>query len=115
MKRGGLIAIIVIALLLLGAGGCLVGNYNRLVAADQSVKNRWAEVDNQLQRRNDLIGNLVESVKGIASQEQAVFGQIANARAALGGAHPRAGDRGRPRHGHGAVTPAGGGGELPAA
>jgi LemA protein len=87
MKSAGLIAIIVIALLLLGVGGCLVGNYNRLVAGDQNVKNRWAEVDNQLQRRNDLIGNLVESVKGIASQEQAVFGEIANARAALGGAH----------------------------
>jgi LemA protein len=87
MKRGGLIAIIVIALLLLAGGGCVVGNYNRLVATDQNVKNRWAEVDNQLQRRNDLIGNLVESVKGIASQEQAVFGEIANARAALGGAH----------------------------
>jgi len=86
MKRGGMIAIIVIALLLLGVGGCLVGNYNRLVAGDQNVKNRWAEVNNQLQRRNDLIGNLVESVKGIASQEQAVFGAIANARAALGGA-----------------------------
>jgi len=86
MKRGGIIAIIVIALLLLGVGGCLVGNYNRLVAGDQNVKNRWAEVNNQLQRRNDLIDNLVQSVKGIASQEQAVFGEIANARAALGGA-----------------------------
>jgi LemA protein len=87
MKSGGLIAIIVIAVLLLGVGGCLVGNYNKLVSADQGVKNRWAEVDNQLQRRGDLIGNLVETVKGVASQEQAVFGQIASARAALGGAH----------------------------
>ncbi len=86
MKRGGLIAIVVIALLLLMTGGCVVGNYNKLVAADQGVKNRWAEVDNQLQRRGDLIGNLVETVKGVASQEQAVFGDIANARAALGGA-----------------------------
>jgi LemA protein len=87
MKSGGMIAILVIAVLLLGVGGCLVGNYNKLVSADQGVKNRWAEVDNQLQRRGDLIGNLVETVKGVASQEQAVFGQIANARAALGGAH----------------------------
>jgi LemA protein len=84
--KAGWIAIIVVAVLLLMAGGCVVGQYNRLISADQSVKSRWAEVDNQLQRRNDLIGNLVESVKGIATQEQVVFGDIANARAAMSGA-----------------------------
>jgi len=86
MKRAGLVIIAVIAVLLLSVGGCLVGNYNRLVTSNETVKNRWAEVENQLQRRNDLIGNLVESVKGIATQEQVVFGNIADARARMGGA-----------------------------
>ena len=84
--RGGLIAIVVIAVLVLGLGGCLVGNYNRLVTTKESVDQRWAQVDNQLQRRNDLIGSLVETVKGTAVQEQEVFGNIADARARLGGA-----------------------------
>jgi LemA protein len=86
MKRGGLIAIAVVALLLIMVGGCLVGNYNRLVTGDQAVKQKWAQVNNQLQRRNDLIGNLAETVKGTATQEQAVFGQIADARAKMAGA-----------------------------
>ena len=47
---------------------------------------KWAQVNNQLQRRNDLIGNLAETVKGTATQEQAVFGQIADARAKMAGA-----------------------------
>jgi LemA protein len=88
MKRGGLIALAVVAVALLGVGGCLVGSYNRLVTAREGVKNSWAQVDNQLQRRSDLIGNLVETVKGTALQEQEVFGQIASARAALAGANP---------------------------
>ena len=86
MKRGPLITIAVVALALMGVGGCLVGNYNRLVTTRESVSQLWAQVDNQLQRRNDLIGNLVETVKGTASQEQAVFGQIADARARMSGA-----------------------------
>jgi LemA protein len=86
MKRGGLITVAVVAVLLLMVGGCLVGNYNRLVTGKEAVNQRWAQVDNQLQRRNDLIGNLVETVKGTATQEQAVFGAIADARARLAGA-----------------------------
>jgi LemA protein len=86
MKRGGLIVIAVVAVLLIGVGGCLVGNYNRLVTSNESVKQRWAQVDNQLQRRNDLIGSLVETVKGTALQEQQVFGEIAAARAGMAGA-----------------------------
>ena len=85
MKRGW-IAIAVVAALLIGVGGCLVGNYNKLVTSKEAVSQRWAQVDNQLQRRNDLIGNLVETVKGTATQEQEVFGQIANARAQMAGA-----------------------------
>jgi LemA protein len=86
MGRGLLIAVAVVAVLLLGVGGCLVGNYNRLVTSNEAVKQKWAQVDNQLQRRNDLIGNLVETVKGTATQEQEVFGAIADARARMSGA-----------------------------
>ena len=86
MKRGGLIAVIVVAVLLLMVGGCLVGNYNKLVNANEAVQQRWAQVNNQLQRRNDLIGNLAETVKGTATQEQTVFGEIADARARMAGA-----------------------------
>jgi len=86
MKRGGLIAVIVVAVLLMMVGGCLVGNYNRLVTGKEAVDQRWAQVNNQLQRRNDLIGNLAETVKGTAIQEQTVFGEIADARAKMAGA-----------------------------
>ncbi len=85
MKRG-LIAIVAVALLLLMVGGCLVGNYNKLVTTKESVSQSWAQVDNQLQRRASLIGNLVETVKGTALQEQQVFGQIADARSKMSGA-----------------------------
>ena len=86
MKRGGLIAIAVVAVLLIAVGGCLVGNYNRLVTSKEGVNQRWAQVNNQLLRRNDLIGSLVESVRGTALQEQQVFGDIARARASMSGA-----------------------------
>src|SRR5258706_41855 len=86
MKQGGLIALGVGALLLIFVGGCLVGNYNRLVTKKEAVDQKWAQVNNQLQRRNDLIGNLAETVKGTATQEQAVFGAIADARAKMAGA-----------------------------
>lgn len=86
MKAGGLIGVAIVVVLLLMLGGCVAGQYNSLVTGRESVKNLWAQVENQLQRRNDLIGNLVESVKGVAAQEQEVYGQIANARAAMAGA-----------------------------
>jgi len=86
MKRGGLLGIAVVAILLVMVGGCLVGNYNRLVTMHEGVSQQWAQVDNQLKRRNDLIGNLVETVKGTATQEQTVFGEIAEARAKMAGA-----------------------------
>ena len=86
MKRGGMMGIAIVAILLVMVGGCLVGNYNRLVTAHEGVSQQWAQVDNQLKRRNDLIGNLVETVKGTATQEQTVFGEIADARAKMAGA-----------------------------
>jgi LemA protein len=84
--RGAWVGIVVVAVALLAVGGCLVGNYNRLVTTKESVNQTWAQVNNQLQRRNDLIGNLTETVKGTALQEQQVFGDIAKARAAMSGA-----------------------------
>jgi LemA protein len=56
---------------------------NQMVALDQNVKANWSQVDVQLQRRADLIPNLVETVKGFTKQESTVFGDIANARAGL--------------------------------
>src|SRR5438128_11393470 len=63
--------------------GC---SYNRFVSQEEAIKTQWAQVENQLQRRNDLIPNLVETTKGIAQQEKDVFGQIAESRAKLSGA-----------------------------
>jgi LemA protein len=65
------------------ASGCA---YNRFTAQEEAIKGAWGEVQNQLLRRNDLIPNLVETVKGIAGQEQEVFGRIADSRARLAGA-----------------------------
>jgi LemA protein len=65
------------------SSGC---SYNRFVGQEEAIKAQWAQVENQLQRRNDLIPNLVETVKGIAQQEKDVFGQIADSRAKLAGA-----------------------------
>jgi LemA protein len=88
MKRFGLlIGLAIVVLVVLGIGGCLTGNYNRLVTAKEAVDQKFAQVDNMLQRRNDLIGSLVETVKGTAIQEQEVFGRIADARAQMSGAH----------------------------
>ena len=84
--RGALIGVIVVVVLLLGLGGCVAGSYNTLVRSKAEVDNRWAQVDNQLKRRADLIGNLVNAVKGGMIQEQEVFGRIADARAAMSGA-----------------------------
>lgn len=74
-------------LVLLSAG--LVGSgcsYNTFTSQEEAIKAQWAQVENQLQRRSDLIPNLVETVKGFAQQEKDVFGQIADARAKMAGA-----------------------------
>jgi LemA protein len=57
-----------------------VGQYNKVVSMDEQVKSQWAQVENQLKRRYDLIPNLVETVKGYAKHEKDVFENIANAR-----------------------------------
>jgi len=81
-----LIVIAVLVVIVLGLFGWAMGERNALVTEQQAVKAQWAQVDVALQRRSDLIPNLVQTVKGYAKQEQTVFTNIANARAALGGA-----------------------------
>jgi LemA protein len=71
----GVIAVIVIGVIMYG-----VGQYNKAVAMDEQVKSQWAQVENQLKRRYDLIPNLVETVKGYAKHEKELFENIANAR-----------------------------------
>jgi LemA protein len=65
--------------------GWYVGTRNRFVTLEESIAASWAEIDNQLKRRADLIPNLVNTVKGFATQEREVFTQIAEARAKLAG------------------------------
>jgi LemA protein len=60
--------------------GC---SYNRFVGQEEAIKQQWAQVENQLQRRNDLIPNLVETVKGYATHEESVFKEIADSRSKL--------------------------------
>jgi LemA protein len=79
----GWIAVIVIVGVLLITFGQYVGVKNMLVAKNEAVKSSWSQVDIVLQRRADLIPNLVETVKGYAQQEVTVFGDIAKARSAL--------------------------------
>src|ERR1700756_2405576 len=78
-----LIAVIVIVVLLFAVGGSYVGAKNQMVTKNESGKAAWSQVAMVLQRRADLIPNLVETVKGCAQQEQTVFGDIAKARSAL--------------------------------
>jgi LemA protein len=77
------IAIIIIALVVLLSFGQYVGVRNTLVTKNEAVKAAWSQVDIVLERRADLIPNLVETVKGYAQQEQTVFGDIAKARSSL--------------------------------
>src|SRR5437868_9063764 len=79
----GLIVVVVILIVVLMFGGMYVSAKNEMVSKNEAVKSTWSQVDVVLQRRADLIPNLVETVKGIAAQEQAVFGEIARARSAL--------------------------------
>ena len=73
----------VLVLVVLMVFGSYVSAKNQMVAKDQNVKAAWSEVDVQLERRADLIPNLVETVKGFTKEESTVFGDIANARAGM--------------------------------
>lgn len=79
----GLIAVVVIVVIVLLVFGQYVSVRNTLVGKNEAVKAAWSQVDIVLQRRADLIPNLVETVKGYAQQEVTVFGDIAKARSAL--------------------------------
>src|SRR5512139_4096286 len=75
-----------LGILALVTSGC---GYNRLVGMREGVHAAWAQVQNQLQRRNDLIPNLVEVTKGYAAHEKSIFEAVANARSRLIGAGNR--------------------------
>jgi LemA protein len=81
-----LIVLGVLVLIVLCVFGWAAGSRNTLVTEREAVNAAWAQVDVALQRRADLIPNLVETVKGFAKQEQAVIKEVTDARAALGGA-----------------------------
>jgi LemA protein len=84
--KTGTIVLVVVAVIALLVGGAYVSSRNQMVTKNETVKSDWAQVDVVLQRRADLIPNLVETVKGFAAQEQTVFHDIASARSALLGA-----------------------------
>ncbi|HHV93788.1 MAG TPA: LemA family protein [Firmicutes bacterium] len=87
MKRSWIIVVGIIVILAV----FLVSQYNRLVFLETNVDAKWAQVENQLQRRADLIPNLVNTVKGYASHEEQIFTEIAAARSRLlSAADPRA-------------------------
>ena len=82
MSKAMIVLVALLVLVLIGFGK-YVSVKNTLVAKNEAVKSAWSQVDVVLQRRADLIPNLVETVKGITKQEQAVFGEIAQARSQL--------------------------------
>lgn len=85
-KKALIIVLVVLLVLGISLYSFFKGNYNTFVRLDESVKSSWAQVENQLQRRYDLIPNLVETVKGYAKQERDVLVEVTNARARVGGA-----------------------------
>jgi LemA protein len=84
--RNFLIGTVVVLIVLFSLYSFFKGKYNSFIILDESVKNAWSQVENQLQRRYDLIPNLVETVKGYAKQEKDVLIEVTNARARVGGA-----------------------------
>jgi LemA protein len=86
MRTRTLVPLAVLAL----AAGCGPCGYNRIVQEEQGAEKAWSDIETQLQRRGDLIPNLVEVVKGYATHEEQVFSNVANARAAMMGASSRA-------------------------
>jgi LemA protein len=73
----------IVVVMALALSGC---SYNRFTSQEEAIKGQWGQVENQLQRRNDLIPNLVETVKGYAAHEKEVFQAVADSRARLAGA-----------------------------
>ncbi|ABQ47788.1 LemA family protein [Thermotoga petrophila RKU-1] len=84
--KKGLIVLIIVLIVVVIIIGTTIGYYNYLVSLEQEVKEKYSQIQNQLQRRADLIPNLVETVKGYAAHEKEILEEIANARAKLIGA-----------------------------
>jgi LemA protein len=85
-KKALIIAGVIVLIVVISFYSMFQGSYNTFVSLDEGVKSAWAQVENQLQRRYDLIPNLVETVKGYAKQEKDVLVEVTNARAKVGGA-----------------------------
>ena len=86
MKKFGWIAAAVVLLFVFIGIGWYIGGLNRVVRMDEMVNEAWAQIDTQLQRRNDLIPNLVETVRGFARHEREVLDNLARARTQYAGA-----------------------------
>jgi len=86
MKNSTMGIIILVLLLVVTVVIALVGTFNKLQVLDESINSKWAQIENQLKRRNDLIPNLVNTVKGYAAHENEIFIGVAEARAQLSGA-----------------------------
>ena len=92
MSKGLIAALAVLGAIVLAVlivGGSVISTRNRLVTMDEAINGQWSQVENQLQRRNDLIPNLVSTVKGYASHEKEIFENIAAARAKMAGARTK--------------------------
>lgn len=87
-KKGktGIIVIVILVIFLISVYSFFKGTYNRFIALEEGIKGAWAQVENQLQRRYDLIPNYVETVKGYAKHEKEVLTEVTRARASVGGA-----------------------------
>jgi LemA protein len=85
MSKGIMVGIGIILVLVILTGACVVGPYNTMVTKDESVKEKWSQVENVYQRRLDLIPNLVNTVKGYANHEKETFTAVTEARAKAGG------------------------------
>ncbi len=86
MKKGLIIGLVVVAVIVISIIGFFVGTYNRIIVLEQKVNEAYSQIQNNLQRRTDLIPNLVETVKGFAAQERSIIDSITEARAKLAGA-----------------------------
>lgn len=84
MKKGLIWVLVIIGLIVIFVGWG-ISSYNNLISLNEQVNNSWSQVETQLQRRADLIPNLVQTVKGYASHEQAAIKAVADARAKLAG------------------------------
>ncbi len=83
--RNILIGLLITLAVIFSMYSCVSGTYNSMIELDEQVKQQWAQVENQYQRRYDLIPNLVETVRGYAKHESDVLTQVTEARASVGG------------------------------